>query len=158
MKSKKTALQIVFVVGVKSAGKTAYLKWIAQHAQNSGKQVAGFLSIAKFSNGIKHTYYFENLKNGEQRLFASHKPVPSFTDHYGSYYFNPKVFAIAKRISEDNLQSDIFIFDEYGPLEVRGDGLHSALCYLLQNYCGTLFIAVRPRTLFFLQDEIRRYL
>ena len=142
-----TDTRVVLVVGKKNAGKTAYLRWIARRAQERGLSVAGFLSVGEMSGGKKHRYYLHNLQTEERHLLASREHSPSGTENVGDYFFEPTTFHRAEQAYREALAADLIIFDELGPLELRGRGLFAAFTFLLKNYHGTLFISVRPRLL-----------
>lgn len=147
-------IRVVLVVGKKNAGKTAYLGWIARRAEERGRSVAGFLSVGELSSGKKQRYYLQNLQTGEKHLLATKEYRPARTEQVGEYFFEPETFHLAEQIYREALNVDLVIFDELGPLELRGRGLFAAFTFLLQNYHGTLFISVRPRLL----SEVKKLL
>ncbi len=140
----KKRLKPVLIVGTKNSGKTSYLKYLIKKLETSGMVVSGFLSIGSFRENDKQSYILKNIKNGEEFLLAKRTPQANFSVHYGNYHFDPETFKYGNQVLMQNLQTDAIVIDEFGPLESRGDGFWPAMDFLLKNYRGMLFIAVRP--------------
>ncbi|MBN2366235.1 MAG: molybdopterin-guanine dinucleotide biosynthesis protein B, partial [Calditrichaeota bacterium] len=92
----------------------------------------------------KKEYFLEDLNSGKQYLLASKTPHPSRTIRYGSYYFDPEIFELGNQLLLDNLNNDLLVLDEFGPLELRGQGFRPAVDLILRAYRGIFLLAVRP--------------
>ena len=144
MKQTVARIQIVLVVGKKSAGKTRYLHWLSDRLREKGKRVAGFLSIGNWDGGEKNRYFLKDLETGESMLLAE-KPEHGPADKPAiGYRFKQPAFNRATARYREIFNSEILFLDEYGPLEVKRGGFYPALQFLLKNYQGILFISVRP--------------
>lgn len=155
MKTKSSPTKIVLVVGGKNSGKTAYLRRVVQRARQHGLNTGGILSPGKCEKGTKSEYFIEDIRTGRQFRLAWLSERESSPIRVGSYAFSPRAFEVANRILRESRNADVVVLDEYGPLEKNGGGFRPALEYLLQNYSGILFIALRPSLLHHLQSELR---
>jgi nucleoside-triphosphatase THEP1 len=121
------SLRVILLTGDKRAGKTTWLQ-----AHKSG--AAGFLSplIHEKRNFLlipeKIVFPMEEL--GGQLLV-------------GKYAFSSTAFAAVEEHVQNHFQSEELIFDEIGPLEIRGEGFADLLRNVLQNYSGNLLIVLR---------------
>ena len=140
-------LSIVTVVGAKNSGKTTFLEFLLNRARNMNLSIGGFLSRGNIVNHQKREYFLEDLTSGERHLLASTTPHPSRKIRYGSYYFNPDVFKLGQRLLLRNMDSDLLVMDEFGPLELRGEGFRESFNLVLKEYHGIFLVAVRPSLL-----------
>ncbi len=145
-------LKPVLICGDKNAGKTAYLKFLAGRLNARGLTVGGILSEGVNENGRKIRYDAVDLRRGARWPLASLTADFPAALRYGPFYFDRQVFRRGNRILRDSLGSDAIILDEFGPLEKEGRGFREGLDFLLQNYRGFLFIAVRPGLLNYLRN------
>ena len=136
----------ILIVGAKNSGKTKYLKYIIEKLNTYDLKVGGFLCTSEPDNFTKDHYYLYNLRGKTKLLFATKKDS-KWPIRYGEYFFSPDAFKYGNQIIKSNLHADVIIFDEYGPLEKKGEGFSESFNYLLNNYQGILFIAVRPSLL-----------
>jgi nucleoside-triphosphatase THEP1 len=143
----------ILVVGKKNCGKTSYLKFLVERLQKLHLKAGGFLCI----NQSKQKYFLTDIKSGEKRLFASEEKSPKRNIKYGIYYFDPDAFTFGSFILRNSLDAAAIFLDEFGPLEKNGSGFRSDLEFLLKNYTGFLFIAVRPSLLTFLYDLLKKF-
>ncbi len=148
-------LQPVLVSGGKNAGKTSYLLNLVERARMRGWRVGGFVSVAEWENGEKKRYFLRHLPSNEQRL-AARKGSPQTDEwHIGSYVFETETFRWAQSCARNPNRFDLFLLDEFGPLEVRGLGLSPILKMLLAEFTGILVISVRPSLLPELQKRLK---
>ena len=142
MRSPK--LSAVLVAGARNAGKTTYLAETALRAKARGYSLGGFLSLAEVNDRGKNRYYLEDLTTRERRLLAWRTDTPNRTPPAGPFHFDHEVFDWAKNRITENLDADLIILDEYGPLEQRRGGHYPAIAYLRDHYTGIVMISVRP--------------
>lgn len=134
----------VLIVGPKNSGKTAFLDFLIQKAYLNKLNVAGFLSRGKLSDGQKHQYFLEDISTGKHYLLANHNPGRSDSIPYGGYFFDPVIFELGNELLLHNLNADLLVLDEFGPLELKGQGFRKAFDIILREYHGIFLIAVRP--------------
>ncbi len=149
----KKYCQPILIVGSKNSGKTKYLQYIFEKLTKHDLKVGGFLCITEQNNFTKDCYYLYNLREKTKLLFAT-KEDSKWPIRYGDYFFNPDAFKYGNQIIKSNLHADIIIFDEYGPLEEKGEGFSESFNYLLENYEGVLYISIRPSLLSHLKGLI----
>jgi len=154
MRTESSTVKIVLVVGSKSSGKTAYLRLVIRRARQHGLKVGGILSPGELQGGTKQEYFVEDVRTGQKTRLAWLSNEESSPIQVGSYSFNPRAFEMANRILRESQDADVVVLDEYGPLEKSGGGFRPALEYLLQNYSGILFIALRPSLLHHIKSEL----
>ena len=142
--TRKNQLSIVMVVGSKNSGKTTFLEYLLNRARSMNLSIGGFLSRGSIVNHQKRDYFLEDLTSGEQHLLASTTPHPSRKIQYGSYYFDPVVFKLGQQLLLRKIDSDLLVMDEFGPLELRGEGFREAFNLILKDYHGIFLVAVRP--------------
>lgn len=147
--------QIVLICGRKNSGKTTYLQNIVNRVKTRGRQVSGVLTVSEFLESGQKIYFIKDLQSGQQQFLASPKSEFSRMLHFGNYFFNPEALEFANRILCKNITADYVFLDEYGPLEVRGEGMKPAFHFLMKNFEGVLFITVRPSLLPVLKSEIK---
>jgi len=124
---KNQFLNIILLTGEKKAGKTT---WLQNHKSDS----AGFLSplIHEKRNFllIPGQIIFPMEESNGQLLV-------------GKYSFSASAFAAVEQHVQSHNEAAELIFDEIGPLEIRGEGFSSLLKQTLQNYSGKLLIVLR---------------
>jgi nucleoside-triphosphatase THEP1 len=148
-------LQIIIISGKKNSGKTAYLKEVIEKAKKRQKKVHGFLSEAEIIKGEKNIYYLRDLKTDKRTILASTQQEFLRFINFGRFYFSLQTFEFANSLFIKDMDADLFVFDEYGPLEVDGYGFKPVFNYILDNYKGLFFISVRPAFLNNLIKDIK---
>lgn len=141
---KGSFCQPILVVGRKSSGKTTYLEYILKHLKSKRYTVGGFLCLKNVFIHSKDQYYIIDVKSGKSMLLATRNVEVKWPIHMGQYSFNPAAFKFGNDILMESVNCDIILFDEFGPLEKNGAGFFKSFSYLLKNFNGILFIAVRP--------------
>ncbi len=140
-------LQPVLVSGGKNAGKTSYLLNLVERARMRGWRVGGFVSLAEWEHGEKKRYFLRDVSGNRQRLVARKGTHRTDEWHVGSYVFDPETFRWAQSCARQPNRFDVFLLDEFGPLERKGLGLSPILEMLLAEFNGILVISVRPALL-----------
>jgi nucleoside-triphosphatase THEP1 len=149
------AASLWMVSGPSGAGKTAFCRRAATLARQAGWQVAGLLSPALFSSGIKTGIQVEDLRSGARRPLASATPGDPFVLQLGNWAFDPQALAWGTEALQASAPCDLFIVDELGPLEFnRGQGWVAALSLLCQPGYRLGLVVIRPD----LQEVARRSL
>ncbi len=140
----KPNLSPVLIVGSKNSGKTAFLDFLIQKAFQNKLTVAGFLSRGKLCDGQKNQYFLEDISTGKHYLLANQTPGRSEKIPYGGYFFDPDIFELGNELLIHNLNANLLVLDEFGPLELKGQGFRKAFDIVLHEYHGIFLIAVRP--------------
>ncbi len=149
--------QPVIITGEKNSGKTNWLDLIVQRAEARGYAVGGFLSRGIWSNSQKIGYDLEDIHTGEKRPLARRTETPGAGELVaGSYVFDPLVFDWAGRSLRDERSADVLIVDEFGPLEMLGNGFEPAITWLVGHFSGILVISVRPALMDALLQRLHR--
>jgi len=120
-------INIILLTGDKRAGKTT---WLQAHKTGA----AGFLSP------LIHEKRNFLLIPGKV-VFPMEEPDGNLL--VGKYAFSSSAFAAVEEHVQNHLQAEELIFDEIGPLEIRGEGFADLLRNILQNYSGKLLIVLR---------------
>ncbi len=144
MKSSQCVVRPVLVVGSKNSGKTAYLDAIIGRGRARDLRIGGIVSCGQWKHRKKHEYIIRDLATGEQRTLASLNKPSSPSVNVGEYYLLCSTLRWTNEIFVKSIDCDVIVLDEFGPLEMRGEGNYPALLYLLEHYTGYLFISVRP--------------
>lgn len=137
-------LSLSLIVGLKNSCKTAFLDFLIQKAYQNKLHVAGFLSRGKLCDGQKNQYFLEDIRTGKHYLLANQTPGRSENIPYGVYFFDPDIFELGNELLLHNLNADLLVLDEFGSLELKGQGFRRAFDIILREYHGIFLIAVRP--------------
>lgn len=137
----------VLIVGSKNTGKTTFLEQLIQRARKLDLVIGGFLSRGKVSITGGKEYFLEDIRTGQQYLLAAETPAPSRIITYGKYYFDPTIFQMGNDLLLKNLHAHLLVLDEFGPLELSGQGFRNAFNEILVSFRGIFLIAVRPSLL-----------
>lgn len=121
------SLSILLLTGNKRAGKTT---WLQTHKSDS----VGFLSPI-----INEKRNFQLIPS--QEIFPMEETNGKLL--VGKYSFSASAFAAVEQHVQSHYEADELIFDEIGPLEIRGQGFSSLLKDTLQNFSGKLLIVLR---------------
>jgi len=121
------SLNIIILTGGKRVGKTTWL-------QKNKSDSTGFLSPI-----IHEKRNF--LLIPSQAVFPMEESNGQLL--VGKYSFSASAFTAVEQHVQNHYHADELIFDEIGPLEIRGEGFSSLLKLTLQNYSGKLLIVLR---------------
>lgn len=154
MKRKFTP-KIVLVVGRKNSGKTTYLQQVLRRARQCGLKVGGILSPGKWEKNTQKEYSIVDVRTGRQIRLAWLANGQSSSIRAGAYAFSRRAFQVANQVLRESRNAEVVVVDEYGLLEKNGSGFRPALKYLLENYSGILFIALRPSLLHQFRSELK---
>lgn len=121
------SLEITLLTGSKRVGKTT---WLQQHKAAS----AGFLSPL-----VQDKRHFLLIPEGVSMPMEENDGALKV----GKYNFSKAAFARVEEHVQQNFQVKELIFDEIGPLEIRGEGFADLLKLTLEKYQGKLWIVLR---------------
>lgn len=146
--------RLLALTGPRGAGKTTLCQALAGRARAAGWTVAGLLSPAVITDGVRTGILAEDLATGETRTLAQVAPVrPDGAVNAGQLHFRRWLFdRAALEWGNDVLAAtapcDLLIVDEIGPLELQqGSGWVNGLTRLRRlNYRLGVFV-IRPELL-----------
>lgn len=118
----------LIITGPRGSGKTTLCEKYVANQLGCGKTVAGILTPRLIKDSETMGYETYDILTGESKLFAFRKTATIKEAHVvGPYIFNPDAIAFAEKALQDALISDIDIIaiDEYGELEMNGNGIAS---------------------------------
>ncbi len=121
------SLSIILLTGEKRAGKTT---WLQTHKSESVGFLSPIINEKRNFQLIPSRIIFLMEESNGQLLV-------------GKYTFSASAFAAVEQHVKSHYQADELIFDEIGPLEIRGEGFSSLVKHTLQNYSGKLLIVLR---------------
>ncbi len=134
--------KLVLWTGRKHSGKTTAAAELAQTVRAEGFVVAGFLAPSKHRNGKLVGYDILDLQNKIRASLAQRRTDGSKTERF-------TFIADGLKLGRDALSpaatesADIIIIDEFGPLELRGDGWRRNVDSLLVLSNALILLVVR---------------
>lgn len=134
------------------AGKTTFCVALARHAREANWVVAGLVSPAMFSDGVKTGILIQDLHTDETRSLAIAKSqcvrgtcIEKYDLSLGQWLFSSEAVRWGNLVLERSPQADLLIVDELGPLEfVRNEGWTQAFHRLSQPKDKIALVVVRP--------------
>lgn len=141
---------LALVTGESGAGKTAWCQEAARLAARRGLRVAGLLSPAVFENSLKVGIDLVELSSGERRRLAGRREPSSPEGRYNTQHWalRSETLAWGNQLLAQTGETDLFIIDELGPLEMeRNAGLQAALAELDARRYRLACAVVRPSLL-----------
>jgi iron complex transport system ATP-binding protein len=108
--------------------------------------LSGFYTPKHFIRGKFAGYDFVDVRTGEKSPFIRLKGGDGWKK-FGAFYFCSETIDKGNMIIDKDLQSDILIVDEVGPLELRGQGFIRCLHQSVENCGGELLVVIRSNLL-----------
>jgi nucleoside-triphosphatase THEP1 len=142
---------IIILSGPVHSGKTTLVqkslsRWAARHLP-----FCGFLSIAVRNDRGETEYDFLDVKEGRRLPFLRRAGEPDW-EKIGPFYFVPRALDAARSLLASADPAEVLIVDEFGPLELTGGGLWSALRGIVSDSSCRTLLVVREDIL---EDAIR---
>jgi len=139
--------EIVLWTGPKHSGKTTAAAALADRARQRGATVAGVLAESVYRGGKLAGFDAVDLGTGHRAVLARRGregPV-----RVGEFTFDPKGLALgAEALSLGAAgDADLVIVDEFGSLELSGQGWREPVDALLASARGIVLLVVRTRRL-----------
>jgi nucleoside-triphosphatase THEP1 len=143
MDRPKADAKVVLWVGPKHSGKSTGARGLADRAAAAGMAVAGLLAVAVRRGGCLMRFDVVDLATGRRRPLA-HRAEPHEAD-VGRFRFDPGALAFGNDALASALarSAALVVVDEFGPLELRGEGWRPAVDRLLPTCHGVLLLVVR---------------
>lgn len=150
--------RIILLTAPRGAGKTTACERMVQQARQTGLQVGGVLTPARYdATGEKIGFDAVDIATDERRLLALVAPFDAQRT-VGRFRFDADVlaWAAARALQALNKPLDAVVIDEIGPLELeRGQGFASALVGLPQAQAKAAILIVRTELVIQLQEVLR---
>ena len=137
---------IDILTGPVRSGKTTLLRRIVQELRNRDFRVGGFLSLSVLRGGKVSGYDLLVLTEGRSFPFLREKGGKIW-ERIGPFFFIPATLEKARGLILQEKDTDIFIVDEVGPLELEGKGLWPALNLVRSRPAPGLLLTVRSSAL-----------
>ncbi|GIK57433.1 MAG: hypothetical protein HND44_13040 [Chloroflexi bacterium] len=142
---------LIALTGPRGAGKTTACQTLIAQARAANWAVAGLLSPAVVTDGLKTGIMAEDLQSGETRLLAQSAVNASESGddaaylRFGRWLFDRAVLDWGNAVLATAVPCDLLIVDELGPLELlHGSGWVNGLAWLrLGNYRQGV-VVIRP--------------
>ncbi len=134
--------KLVLWTGKKHSGKTTAAAKLAQAARAEGFAVAGLLAPSTYRNGRLIGYDILELRNKTRTSLAQHKTDGNKTERFTFAADGLKLGRSALSPAATK-SADIIIVDEFGPLELRGDGWRRDVDSLLASSNALILLVVR---------------
>jgi nucleoside-triphosphatase len=143
--------RLILWTGPKHCGKTTSATHLTQMVLSEGFTVAGILEPSLYNNGELIGFDILDLQSQKRTPLARRNKEKSST---GSFDFitDGLKFGHAVLSSEAIKFADLIIIDEFGPLEVKGQGWRRNIDSLLSSSNAVLLIIIREE----LKDTFRQ--
>jgi len=143
--------KLILWVGEKHSGKTTSAANLARTARDEGFNVAGLLAPSSCRDGRLIGFDALDLRNEKSAPLARRQTKPGKT---GPFAFITEGLKLgnAALSTEATKFADLIIVDEFGPLELNGDGWRKNVDSLLASSDAVILLVVRRE----LADEVRQ--
>ena len=137
-----TQNRLILWTGPKHCGKTTSAARLIQMARTEGYIVAGILEPSLYDNGELLGFDVLNVQNQKRTPLARRNKGKSQT---GSFNFikNGLKFGNAVLSTEAIKFADLIIIDEFGPLELKGQGWRRNIDSLMSSSNAVILIIIR---------------
>ena len=144
--------ELILWVGPKHSGKTAAAAALVELARDEGFRVAGILSLSVYEGDTLTGFDVMDLAAGA-RVPLARRDEPGAIQA-GSFGFRAEGIEHGRTAlaSEAARSADLVLVDEFGPLELRGEGWRPAVDELLPVAAGVVLLVVREG----LADDVAR--
>jgi nucleoside-triphosphatase THEP1 len=136
--------RLVIWTGDKHSGKTTAAGKLAQTTRGQGFNVAGILAPSLYRNGVLFGFDVYDLRTNARAVLARRSGSDGQT---GPFVFLSDGLELGCNALSLNAASsaDIVIVDEFGPLEINGDGWRKNVDLLVRSSEALIFLVVRQQ-------------
>jgi nucleoside-triphosphatase len=148
----------LLVTGWRGVGKTTLLLRARDAAREAGLRVGGFLSVARFADGVKTGIDLIDAATGQSVPLADYRESTADAGdavHTRHYVFHEPALEAGLRYARAGSRADVFFVDELGPLElVRGQGWADVMPLIVARAYGVALVVVRPELVELARDRL----
>ena len=137
-----TQNRLILWTGLKHSGKTTSAIRLIQMVRTEGFIVAGILEPSLYDNGELIGFDVLDIQNQKRTSLARRKKSKNTKDSF-NFITDGLKFGNAVLSSEATKSADLVIIDEYGPLELKGDGWRRNIDSLLSCSGAIILIVIR---------------
>jgi nucleoside-triphosphatase THEP1 len=141
-----TRNKLILWTGEKHSGKTTSAANLVKIARGEGFDIAGLLAPSIYSDGELLGFDVIDLRN-ENRIPLAKRKTGRFT-----FFDSGLEFGKAALSTTATKSAALVIIDEFGPLELNGQGWHESVDILLASSNALILLVVRRE----LADEVQR--
>ena len=143
--------ELILWVGQKHSGKTTSVAKLAQRVQDEGFNVAGILAPSTYENGQLIGFDVLDLWNGTRVPLANRQANVNKSEAFVFTDAGLKLGKIALSPAATKAYN-LVIIDEFGPLELHGNGWRKDVDLLLSSSNALLLLVVRRE----LADQVQQ--
>ena len=120
---------LILLTGKKHSGKTTVLKRLVEGLKREGLKISGFTAPSVYDSNFLSGFDLVDIQSGRSVKFARWKTAAQ------AFQFSDQGLEFGRKIleSEEARNADLIIIDEFGPLELEGDGWRKDTDSLLEN-------------------------
>jgi len=129
---------LILLTGKKQGGKTTVLQRLVERLKREKFKIAGFVAPSVYKGAFLPGFDLVDIQSGRSMKFARRKTAAQ------AFQFSDQGLEFGRKIleSEEARNADLIIIDEFGPLELEGDGWRKDTDLLLENK-NCLLLVVR---------------
>lgn len=145
--------RLILWTGPRHSGKTTSAADLAQKAKSKGFQVAGLLAPSIYTNGRLTGFDAVNIVTGDRMPLAERKQIKQ-TAEVGEFTFSKAGLKFGQNALDTTSvkSADLIIVDEFGPLELAGNGWRKNVDSILSRTNILLLLAVRDQII----DKVKK--
>jgi nucleoside-triphosphatase THEP1 len=143
--------KLILWVGEKHSGKTASAANLARTAHDEGFNVSGVLAPSLYCDGRLIGFDALDLGSEKRAPLARRQTGPGKSQQF-TFITDGLKLGNAALSAEATKSVDLIIVDEFGPLELNGDGWRKNVDSLLASSSAVILLIVRQE----LADEVRQ--
>jgi len=133
---------VIIVTGAIGVGKTSVCRKLIEIALNQGFTCGGILTDKATSSSL----IVEDISSGKTETFASTDNVYD-GPRTPKYSFNPRGIDFGLQAIAKGVSADILVVDEFGHLELRGEGFARALDIIKAGKIKNCILVIRTELL-----------
>jgi len=145
--------KLILWTGPKHSGKTTSAADLAKKVKSKGFRVAGLLAPSIYTNGQLTGFDAVNIKTGDQIKLTEKKQTIGSTS-VGGFTFSKTGLKFGSNALDAKLikSADLIIVDEFGPLELNGNGWRKNVDSILSGTNALLVLVVRDQ----ITDKVKK--
>jgi len=140
--------QLVIITGDVNSGKTTMVNAVCSRLDLEGYTIGGIAQTVPVPSVEKNDYLVGDLSTGIVKLLMTTKENLLWK-RFGRFWIDERVFDWANDCARQGIRTrDVVVFDEIGPVELKGGGLAPSFRNaLLSNRLPLLIVVIRKHLL-----------